>query len=192
MSVRGVSGVVAVALIVAGCGGSPTPKRDAVIHLNGKRAQGNYVFETDASGTRFLVPAPVMAGQGSQAFEVTAPAKATVGEPNNTSITAPAPYQAIVASATAVVPHSAHVEILDTGEPGRRFSLSWTETCGWTQEGKAAVGGTGGAGTETLRSPAVTLVKFPPIHGGVSSCYLAATASTTTFTRRLRLTIVDY
>lgn len=192
MGVRGVSRVVGVALIMAGCGGSPTPKRDAVIHLDGKRAQGNYVFETDASGTGFLVPAPLMAGQGSRGFEVTALPTATVGEPNNTSITAPAPYRVVVASATAVVPYSAHVEILAYGEPGRRFSLSWTETCGWTLQGKAAVGGTGGQGIETLRSPAVTLVRFPPIHGGVSSCYLAATASTTTSTRRLRLTIVDY
>jgi hypothetical protein len=192
MSVRGVSGVAAVALIAAGCGGSATRVRDAVIHLNGKRAQGNYVFETGASGARFLVPAPVLAGQGSQAFEVSAPARATVGEPNNTSITAPAPYRAIVAWATAVVPRSAHVEVLATGAPGRRFSLSWEETCGWTRDGKAAVGGTGGQGIETLRSPAVMLVNFPPIHGGVSSCYLAATASTTTFTRRMRLTIIDY
>jgi hypothetical protein len=66
------------------------------------------------------------------------------------------------------------------------------DTCGWTQEGKAAVGGTGGQGMEILRSPAVTMVKLPRINGGVPSCYLAATASTTTFTRRLRLAIIDY
>jgi hypothetical protein len=186
MSARGVSVVLGVALIAAGCGGSRTPSRDAVIHLNGKRVQGNYVFETDASGARFLVPAPVLAGQGNRAFDVAAPATAAVGEPTNTVITAPPPYRATVASATAVVPHSAHVEVLATGEPGRRFSLSWEETCR-TQEGNI-----GGQGIETLRSPAVTMVKLRRASGGVSSCYLAATASTNTFTRRVRLAIIDY
>ena len=192
MTIRGVSAVVGVALIAAGCGGSPTPSPRAAIHLDGRRAQGDYVFETDASGARFLVPAPVLAGQGSQAFDVAAPTRATVGEPNNTIATVPPPYRAIVASATAVVPYSAHVEVLATGEPGRRFALFWEETCGWTQEGKAAVGGTGGQGMEILRSPAVTLVKFPRLNGGVPSCYVAATASTRTFTRRMRLAIIDY
>jgi hypothetical protein len=192
MSARGVSVVLGVGLIAAGCGGSSTPARDAVVHLNGKSVQGNYVFETDASGARFLVPAPVLAGHGNREFDVAAPTTATVGEPTDTIITAPRPYRAIVASATAVVPHSAHVEVLATGEPGRRFSLSWEETCGWTQEGKAAVGGTGGQGIETLRSPAVTLVKLPRANGGVPSCYLSATASTKTFTRRVRLAIIDY
>jgi hypothetical protein len=192
MSLRGLSAVVGVALIAAGCGGSPTPSRGAAIHLDGKRAQGNYVFETDASGVRFLVPAPDLTGQGSQVFDVAAPTRATVDEPNNTITIAPPPYRFAVASATAVVPHSAHVEVLVTGAPGGRFALSWEETCGWTQEGKAAVGGTGGQGIEILRSPAVTLVKLPRIHGGIPSCYLAATASTRTFTHRLRLTIIDY
>jgi hypothetical protein len=194
MTVRGLSAVLGVAVIAAGCGGSRTPSRGEPIHLDGKRAQGDYVFETGASGARFLVPAPVLAGQGSQAFDVAAAptGAATVGEPSNTITTAPAAYRAGVASATAVVPHSAHVEILATGEPGRRFALSWEETCGWTQEGQAAVGGTGGQGMEILRSPAVTLVKLPRIDGGVPSCYLAATASTTTLTRHLRLAIIDY
>jgi hypothetical protein len=192
MSVRGLWGVVGVALIAAGCGGSPTRPRGAAIHLDGKRTQGNYVFETDASGVRFLVPAPVLAGQGSQAFDVAAPTRATVGEPNSTVTIVPPPYRFAVASATAIVPHSAHVEVLATGEPGRLFALSWEETCGWTQEGNAAVGGTGGQGIEILRIPAVTLVKLPRINGGVPSCYLAATASTRTFTRRMRLAIIDY
>jgi hypothetical protein len=47
-------------------------------------------------------------------------------------------------------------------------------------------------GIEILRSPAVTLVKLPRVTGGVRSCYLAATASTRTFTGRMRLTIDDY
>jgi hypothetical protein len=193
VTVRGLSTVLVVALIAAGCGGSRTPSRGAAIHLDGKRAQGDYVFETAASGARFLVPAPVLAAQGSQEFDVgAATGAATVGVPTNTITTAPAAYRAVVASATAVVPHSAHVEVIATGEPGRRFALSWEETCGWTQEGQSAVGGTGGQGMEILRSPAVTLVKLPRIDGGVPSCYLAATASTTTFTPRLRLAIIDY
>jgi len=192
MTVRGLAGVVGVALIAVGCGGARAPLRDSAIHLNGKRAHGDYVFEADASGARFLVPAPPVAGQGSQAFDVAAPNEVTVGEPTNTVTTAAPPYRFAVASATAIVPHRAHVEVLATGEPGRRFALSWEETCGWTQEGKAAVGGSGGQGMEILRSPAVTLVKLPRINDGVGSCYLAATASTTAVTRRLRLAIIDY
>jgi hypothetical protein len=101
-------------------------------------------------------------------------------------------YRVGVASDAAVVPHSAHVEILATGPPGRRFALSWEETCGWTREGQAAVGGTGGQGTAVLRTPVVTFVNLPRIHRGVASCYLAATAAATSFTRRLRLAIIDY
>ena len=192
VAVRGVSTVVGLALIAGGCGGSTTPSRTESIHLDGKRAPGDYVFETDASGARFLVPAPVLAGQGSQAFDVAAPTRATFGEPNNTVTTAPPPYRVLVATATATVPHSAHVEILATGEPGRRFALSWEDTCGLTKAGKGAAIYTGGAGLVILSSPAVTLVKLPRINGGVSSCYLAATAGTRTFTRRLRLAIIDY
>lgn len=192
MAIRGVSTVVGLALIAGGCGGSTTPSRSESIHLDGKRASGDYVFETDASGARFLVPAPVLAGQGGQAFDVVAPTKATFGEPNNTVTDAPPPYSVAVASATANVPHSAHVEILATGQPGRRFALSWEDTCGFTKGGKAAAIYTGGAGLVILSSPAVTLVKLPRIDGGVRFCYLAATAGTTTFTRRLRLAIIDY
>jgi hypothetical protein len=187
-----VAAVAGVALVATACGGSRTPPRSAAIHLDGKRAQGDYVLETDASGARFLVPATVLAGQGKQAFDVASPTRATPDEPSNTVTGVAPPFRVVIASATAVVPHSAHVEILATGESGRRFELSWVETCGWTQDGKAAVGGRGGQGREVLRTPAVTLVKLPRINGGVTSCYLAATAATGTFTRGLRLTIIDY
>lgn len=192
MNVRWLPAVAGVALIAAGCGGSAGPAPSRGVHLDGKRAQGDYVFETDASGARFLVPAQVVAGQGGQTFQVAAPGRPAVGGPNDAIAAAPPGHRVGVASDTAVVPHSAAVEILATGDPGRRFALSWTETCGWTQHGQAAVGGTGGHGTEVLRTPAVALVTLPRIHHGVASCYLAATASTTTFTRRLRLTIIDY
>jgi hypothetical protein len=187
MRFRGVLIVLGVALIATGCGGTAAPSRDSVIHLNGQRARGNYVFETDASGARFIVPAPVLARHGNQAFDLAAPTTAIVGEPVDTAITAPAPYRAIVASATAVVPHSARVEILTTGEPGRRFSLSWDETCR-----SHAGNNTAGQGIETLRSPAVALVTLPRVKGRVASCYLAATASTQTLSRRMRLAIIDY
>jgi hypothetical protein len=189
MPVRGLWGVTVVALIAAGCGAG-TPRRSAGVHLNGKRVPGDYVFETDGSGARFLVPAITFAGQGRWTFDVARPRRASVG-PNPPTNPA-SPYRVGVASATAVVPHSARVELLATGEPGRRFTLSWEETCGWTQEGSGAVGGIGGRGTLILRSPAVTLVKLPRISGGVPSCYLAAGASTATFTRHLHLAIIDY
>jgi hypothetical protein len=191
MRMRGSAAVVVIALIAAGCGRS-TASRSAGVHLDGKRAPGTYVLETDGSGAQFLVPAAVVASQGSQAFDVSAPTSVTVAEPANTATLASPPYRSIVSFANATVPHATRVEILATGEPGRRFELSWTETCGWTQEGKGAAGGTGGEGTQILRSPAVMLVRLPRIGGGVPSCYLAATAATTTFTRGLRLMIIDY
>jgi hypothetical protein len=83
-------------------------------------------------------------------------------------------------------------EVDRRGSPGVGSSSPWVETCGWTQDGKAAVGGRGGQWSQVLRSPAVTLVKLPRSNGGVTSCYLAATAATGTFTRGLRLTIIDY
>src|SRR5579864_4177494 len=129
MAVRGLSAVIGVTLLIAGCGGSSSPPASGVVHLNGRLAQGDYVFETDASGVRFLLPAPLLADQGNQAFDVAAPTAVTVGEPNNTITIGPHPYGVIVASATAVVPHSARVEVLATGAPGRRFALSWEETC---------------------------------------------------------------
>lgn len=101
-----------------------------------------------------------------------------------------ATYRVVVASATGVVPHSAHVEVRATGAPRRRFALRWETTCGWTQQGQAAVGGTGGHGGAILRSPAVTLIRLPRISSGVPSCYLAATASMAKFTRGLHLAIV--
>jgi hypothetical protein len=192
MVIRRLSVVVGFALIAAACGGSPHSPRSGGVHLDGRPAQRDYVFETDASGTRFLVPAPVLAGQRGQTFQVAAPARPTVGVQGNAVAGPPPAYRVGVASDTAVVPHSAHVEILATGDAGNRFALSWTETCGWTQHGRAAVGGTGGQGMEMLRTPAVTLVKLPRIHHGVASCYLAATASARTFTPRLHLMIVDY
>jgi hypothetical protein len=192
MRVRGVASVVVVTLVAAGCGGAAAPRPSEAIHLNGKSTQADYVVEANASGARFLVPAGVLAGQGSQVFDVAAPTEVTVGEPANTTIAAPPPYRVGVASTTAVVPHSAHVELLVTGDPGRRFAVSWEETCGGTQHGTAASGGVGGGGLEVLRSPAVALVKLPRITGGVASCYLAATAGATTFTRRVQLAIIDY
>jgi hypothetical protein len=192
MIIRRLSVVVGLALVAAGCGGSAQPPRSGGVHLDGRRAPSDYVFETDSSGARFLVPALVLAGQRGQTFQVAAPARPTVGAPSP-AVTGPPPgYRFGVASDTAVVPHSAHVEILATGDPGNRFALSWTETCGWTQHGRAAEGGTGGQGMEVLRTPAVTLVKLPRIHHGVGLCYLGATASARTFTRRLRLMIIDY
>lgn len=173
-------------MFAVGCGGSAAPSQPAPVHVNGERARGDYVFETDASGTRFLVPVAVLAGQRGATFDVAASA----GEQDN--VLTNAPYRVIVTSATAFVPHSARIELLITGDPGRRVVLSWQETCGWTQEGKARVGGTGGQGSELLRSPAVNLVKLPAIRGGVPSCYLGATVAATAMTHRVRVAIIDY
>jgi hypothetical protein len=80
--VRVLSAVLAVALIAAGCGGSPARSRSAGVHVDGKRAQGEYVFETDGSGAQFLVPASVVAGQGSRVIDVATPTMAVAGEPS--------------------------------------------------------------------------------------------------------------
>jgi hypothetical protein len=190
---RGLTAVVGVgvALMVAGCGGSAPPSRHA-IHVDGKTTQGDYVLETDASGAQFLVPAPVLSGQGSHAFDVEAPASARVGQQTTAGRTGNPSDKFIVASTDAVVPHSAHVELLATGAPNVHFALFWEETCGYRRDGHGDSGGTGAQGSATLRSPAVTLVRLPRISGGVPSCYLAATASARTFTRALHLAIIDY
>lgn len=179
--------------IASGCGGSSAAPKEAGVHLDGKRVRGDYVFETDASGVRFLVPVPVLAGQGGQAFEVAAPTTATVRDSNSSVIVRRQPHGAIVADAVADMPHSAHVELLATGEPGLQIALSWTDTCGFTSSGHQGSGNnTGGQGIEVLRSPAVTLVKLPPLDGGDPYCHLGATAEASTYTPGVHLEIISY
>lgn len=67
-------------------------------------------------------------------------------------------------------------------------------TCGWTQQGRAALGGNGGHGQAVLRMPAVVPVRLPQItdQAGVPSCYLSATAQERSFTHQAHLEIIDY
>lgn len=190
MTFRGLPALLAGAIALAGCGGSAARRSPAIVHVDGKRAQGDYVSETAASGARFLVPTSTLAAQGSRTFEIAVSSAPTAGRPGHVTTADTRAYRWGVASATAVVPHSAHVEVLATGDAGHRFKLSWEGTCGLTRDGGASGGA--GQGIEILRTPAVMLVKLPRVNAGGPSCYLATAAATTSFTRHLRLTIIDY
>jgi len=165
-------------LMISACGSGSRGHR--AVHFNG-HASGSYVSETSASGTTFLLPAADVAQQGSQTFEVldaangNAPSRGPIGPSSLGSF-----YTAIVASATAVVPHDAHVELVATGTPGGRFAVQWTDTCG----------ANGGDGSLVLRSPAVVNLSLPHSTGN-KTCYVAAMAATHTFIT-LHLGILDH
>jgi hypothetical protein len=159
-----------------------------VVHVNGVQT-GDYVTETSASGLHFLVPAGVLADQGSSPFQMVVPRVANGPLGPGPAGAGPWGTQLI---ATAVVPPLATVEILATGSPGLTFSVGWEDTCGGTRQGKSGVaGGTGGQGRSDLRSPAVVVVKLPPSTGNYNGCYLDASAWARTRSA-LRLQIIDY
>ena len=201
MKLRASTGGIALALILSSCGGStatsqsrPTrakPPQETAIHIDGEPAQGDYVTATDASGIRFLVPASAVGNDHGHTFDVGPVAS---NAPGRTAGRAVGSHGAIVASATAVMPASAHVELYMTGQAGHDITLSWTADCGWTQQGRAAVGGNGGHGQAVLRMPAVAPVRLPQITNpaGVPSCYLSATAEERSVTHHARLEIIDY
>ncbi len=173
-----VAGGAFLGVVISACGGGARVAR--TVHFNGA-ATGSYVSETSASGTTFLLPAADVARQGSQTFEVvdaangSAPSGVLIGPGSIGSR-----YTAIVASATTVVPHDAHVEILATGTSGLRFLLKWTDTCGRN----------GGDEWLVLRSPAVVNLRLPRSTGN-RTCYVAAMAGTHTFAA-LHLDILDH
>lgn len=83
-----------------------------------------------------------------------------------------------VPPATAIFNRSSKVELLATGKPGVRFHLGWEETCGGIREGRHGVlGGSGGTGNLTLKTPALVLVQLPPPEGNLNGCYLATVVS---------------
>ncbi len=188
MGMRGLVGVTVIgSLSLAGCGGASLQRANTAIHLDGKRTQADFVSETDAAGAQFLVPTAVLAAQAKRTFDVEASSAPTVGTAVQVNTITTRTYRWAVSFATAVVPHSGHVEVLATGDAGLRFKLNWEDTCSLARGGDAA----GGLGSAILRAPAVVLVKLAT-KGGGSSCYLAATASTASFTRGLHLAIIDY
>jgi hypothetical protein len=144
------------------------------------------------------VPAADLASQGSKTFDVVATAnrdQAGVVTSATTSATVrtnpSAPYRWIVASATAVVPRDAHVELLATGRLSQQFALQWTDTCGGQRVGRHGVaGGNGGSGELALRSPAVVKLKLPP-STGIDTCYVAEVATPRKFIS-FRVGILDY
>ena len=84
----------------------------------------------------------------------------------------------VMPSVAATFDRTAKVELLATGEPGVRFHLQWQESCGGNREGRRGViGGSGGAGSLTLDTPALVLVKLPAPEGALSGCYLATVVS---------------
>lgn len=156
--------------LVSGCAAAPHGRPPAtVVHLDGKLI-GDYVRETSATGADFLVPTAVLAIQGTSSFDISSPL------PTNSSTTRIGPRYRLTAQGPAdrwertwfigpaitwTTPQHAHVELLVTGEAGRRIYLSFEESCGFvhfgpTRRSESAL--TGAHGQRILRTPALMLV----------------------------------
>jgi hypothetical protein len=177
------TGAVVVAILISACGGSGhIANRRTVVHLDG-HVTGDYVRETSATGTAFLVPVGELAAQGTRSFDVSSPPP----DNSNTTVIGPKltyPTEAQIQhsektwflgpSITGTTPEHAHVELLVTGDSGRRIYLSFEESCGFfhvgpTPKGESAM--KGAHGQRILRTPAVMIVptlKSKP----ENSCYV--------------------
>lgn len=196
------AGLAAVTVVVSACGGSLHPRREAtVVHLDG-RVTGDYVRETSASGADFLVPTGVLAQQGATSFDISSPHAAN----SNTIVlgprfTATTPAQAqrwertwfIGPSITGTTPQRAHVELLVTGDPGRRIYLGFEESCGFVHFGPTRQSQSALAGAHAqriLRTPAVmmvpTLTTRPENH-----CYVSGVV-VTRGRNELHVSLIDY
>ncbi len=196
------AGLAATALLVSACGGSThTHRAPTVVHLDG-RVTGDYVRETSASGAGFLVPTGVLAAQGTTSFDVSSP------PPANSSAIVIGPRFTVATQArsqrwertwflgpsiTGTTPQRAHVELLVTGDPGRRIYLSFEESCGFvhfgpTRQSESAM--TGAHGQRILRTPAVMLV--PTLTSQPeNSCYVSGVV-VTRGRNTLHISLIDY
>ncbi len=187
---------MAAAVLVSACGSAairrPSPM---VVHLDGK-VTGDYVRETSATGAGFLVPTGVLVGQGAQTFDVAAP------PPDNPSTVRSGPAGISAAQwekqrwwmgpyVTGQTPRGARVELLVTGEQGRRFYLSFEETCGLVDRGRSNVGASKGAsGQRIMRSPAVMMVPALQASQG-TNCYVSG-GVTSRGRNDLHVSLIDY
>lgn len=171
------------------------------MHLDG-RVTGDYVRETSSTGADFLVPTGVLAAQGTTSFDLGSP------PPDNSNMMVVGPKLTYMTQAqaqrwektwfmgpsiTGTTPERAQVELLVTGDPGRRIYLSFEESCGFvhvgpTRNGESAV--KGAHGQRILRTPAVMMLpslKTKP----ENSCYV--TGQVVTRGRNdLHITLIDY
>ncbi len=127
------------------------------MHLDG-RVTGDYMRETSAIGTSFLVPVDELAAQGTGSFDISSPPP----DNSNTAVigakftyTTEAQAQRwentwfMGPSITGTTPENAHVELLVTGDQRRRIYLSFEESCGFfhlgpTPKGESAMKGAHG------------------------------------------------
>jgi hypothetical protein len=132
--VAALAALALVAVRITACGGSTrTRSQPTLVHLDGQLT-GDYVRETAATGADFLVPTGVLAGQGATSFDIASPA----ADNSNTIQVGPKLIDVTEAqmqraaktwftgpSITGTTPERAHVELLVTGDPGRRIYLSF-------------------------------------------------------------------
>jgi hypothetical protein len=222
MSGRGVSalvkavaasaGVALAAILISACGGSAQIRsKPTVVHLDG-RVTGDYVRETSATGAGFLVPTGVLAAQGATSFDIASPPP---GNSNTTQVGPKFTYTTeaqmrrfakrwfMGPSITGTTPERAHVELLVTGDPGRRIYLSFEESCGFFHVvlvvhgrkfhpgGPKAVSALKGAsGQRILRTPAVMMVPMLTSRPE-NTCYVSGVVVTRGH-NDLHISLIDY
>lgn len=194
--------IALVAILTSGCGRTThLSRRPTVVHLDG-HVTGDYVRETSASGTGFLVPVGELAAQGTSSFDVSSPpaddrAEMMLG-PKFTYTNEPQMQRwdrtwFIGPSITGATPERAHVELLVTGDPGRRIYLSFEESCGFVHVGpgpKAESAVNGAHGQRILRTPAVMIV--PRLTSKPeNSCYVSGVVVTRGH-NQLHISLIDY
>lgn len=202
---RAVAALAALALVtvlLSACGGTTrTQSRPMLVHLDG-HVTGDYVRETSATGAGFLVPTAVLAAQGATSFAIASP------PPDNSNTIQVGPKLTFASEAqmqraakswfmgpsiTGTTPERAHVELLVTGDPGRRIYLSFEESCGFfhTPGGPKSVSAVNGAhGQRVLRTPAVMIVPTLASKPG-NSCYVSGVVVTRGH-NDLHISLIDY
>jgi len=164
-----------------------------LVHLDGQ-VTGDYVRETSATGIGFLVPTGVLAGQGATSFDIATPPPAN----SNTiqlgpKLTRPARTWFYGPSITGSTPERAHVELLVTGDPGRRIYLGFEESCGFFHVSggpKAVSAKRGASGQRVMRTPAVMIV--PGLTSNPENdCYVSGMVATHG-QNHLHISLIDY
>lgn len=212
MSRRGLSGLgravpasaalALAAILISACGGSTHIRsQPTLVHLDG-RVTGDYVHETSAAGAGFLVLTGVLAAQGGTSFDIASP------PPDNSNTIQVGPKLAFTTevqmqraakrwfigpSITGTTPGRAHVELLVTGDPGRRIYLSFEESCGFLHVGPGPRVGSaikGAHGQRILRTPALMMV--PSLTSKPeNSCYVSGVVVTRGH-NDLHISLIDY
>ena len=201
-AVAGSAGLALTAILISACGGSTRVRsQPTLVHLDG-RVTGDYVRETSAAGGGFLVPTGVLAAQGGTSFDIASP------PPDNSNTIQLGPKLAYTTEAqvqraakswfigpsiAGTTPERAHVELLVTGDPGRRIYLCFEESCGFFHVGpgpKAVSAEKGAHGQRILRTPAVMMVPMLPSKPE-NSCYVSGVVVTRGH-NDLHISLIDY